>query len=127
KADEPAARTEGTKVGQALAAGFESEFERLGESGERGADALTKATKAALDARLKEIEAGFLKEELVTDRALFQRELSESDHARRILELKAQQYRDQIAAFEQFNQAETRAALEAQKKLLEIQQQLAPR
>ncbi len=125
QADEPAARAEGSKVGAALAAGFEGEFDRLQESGERGADALTTAAKTALDARLKEIEASFLKEELVTDRALFTKEISEAEHGKRILELKQRQYLDQITAFRTFHAEETKEAFEAQKKLLEVQQQLS--
>lgn len=97
------------------------------EENKKKAEQARKAEKDALELRLKEIEASFLKEEIVADRALFNRELSESDHARRILELKRQQYEDQIAAFRRFHQEETKEALAAQKNLLEIQQQLAPR
>lgn len=127
KADENAAKQEGAKVGSAMALGFESQFDNLKKTGEKGADALAKAAKDALELRLKEIEATFLKEEIVADRALFNRELSESDHGLRILQLKQKQYEDQIAAFKRFHQEETKEALEAQKKLLEIQQALAPR
>lgn len=127
KADEKAAEQEGSNVGASMAKGFESQFENLKKTGERSADALAKAAKDALELRLKEIEATFLKEEIVADRALFNRELSESDHGLRILQLKQQQYEDQIAAFKRFHQEETKEALQAQKNLQEIQQALAPR
>ena len=96
------------------------------EENKKKAEQARKAEKEALELRLKEIEASFLKEELVTDRALFNREIKESDHAKRILELKAKQYQEQIEAFKRFNQEETKEALAAQKNLLEIQQQLKP-
>jgi hypothetical protein len=85
---------------------------------------MAKAAKSALDARLKEIEVGFLKEELVADRALVQREIKEGEHARRVLLLKRQQYELQLEAFRKFNQDESRAALEAQKNLLEVNRTL---
>lgn len=127
RADENAARQEGSKVGAAMALGFESQFDNLKKTGEKGADAIAKAAKEALELRLREIEAAFLKEEIVADRALFNRQLKESEHAKLILELKKKQYEDQLAAFRIFHQEESKEALEAQKKLLEIQQQLAPR
>lgn len=114
------AKNEGAKVGKAMADGFESQFAALRASGERGAGEMAKAAKSALDARLKEIEVGFLKEELVADRALVQREIKEGEHARRVLLLKRQQYELQLEAFRRFNQDSTRAALEAQKNLLEV-------
>lgn len=80
--------------------------------------------KKALEERLTTIEASFLKEELVTDRALFTKEISEAEHGKRILELKQRQYTDQITAFRIFHAEETKEAFEAQRKLLEVQQQL---
>lgn len=124
KADLPAAQAVGNQVGAAMAGGFEQQFDNLRKTGEKGADALAKAAKERLDLRLKDIEAAFLKEELVQDRALFQGEINEGLHAKRVLELRRKQYQDQIAAFQQFHLAESKEALEAQKKLLEIEQQL---
>lgn len=124
KADEPKAKEEGSKVGKALVSGFDAEFDRLKNSGERGANALAKAAKDALKLRLDEIEAAFLKEEIVADRALFKRETDEAQHAKNILELRRKQYQDQIEAFKRFHQEESREALDAQKKLQEIENQL---
>jgi len=94
------------------------------EAAEAGAKLLEDRRKKQLEKRLTDIEAAFLKEEIVADRALFKKEISEGEHAKRILELKAKQYQDQLTAFALFNEAESRAALEAQKKLQEVQNTL---
>lgn len=122
--NEPKAQAAGSQVGAAMAAGFEQQFDLLKKTGEKGADAVAKATKERLEARLKEIEIGYLKEELVTDRALFQQEINEGEHAKRILELKRDRFSQEIEAFREFHLLETREALDAQKKLQEIEQQL---
>lgn len=121
KGDIVGAMLEGKKLGAAVVEG-EKEGEKDGE--EKAKETLAERRKKALDARIKEIEVGFLKEELVADRALFKKEISEAEHAKRILLLKQKQYLDQIAAFKAFHQEETKEALDAQKKLLEIQQSL---
>lgn len=125
KPDVPAAQDAGKKTGEAFTDTLNKELDRLGDSGEQGVDKLAKAAKQALDLRLKEIETAFLKEELVTDRALFNKEISEGDHGKRILELKQTQYQQELESFKRFHQEESKEALEAQKKLLEIQQQLS--
>jgi hypothetical protein len=122
--DVPAAEAAGAATGKAFVKKVDEEAEALGDTGAKGAKRFAEALKKALELRLSEIETAFLKEELVTDAALFQKEISESDHGKKILELKLKQYEDQIEAFRQFNQLETKEALEAQKKLLEISQQL---
>jgi len=118
------AKKEGNKVGAAFANGFDAQFDALKKSGQRGGEAMAKAAKDALDLRLKDIEAGYLKEELVAAVQRQKGQLNESDYGRQILVLKKQQYQEQIEAFKKFKQDETKEALEAQKKLLEIQQQL---
>src|SRR5690606_36166422 len=123
QADVPAAEAAGAATGKVFVKKVEEELDAGGDkAGKRFAEAL----KKALELRLSEIETSFLKEELVTDAALFRKEVSESEHAKKILELKRKQYEDQIEAFRLFNQSETREALEAQKKLQEITQQLSP-
>jgi hypothetical protein len=124
--DVPAAEEVGQVTGKSFVKGVEEGTEGLGATGDKAAKRFADALKKALELRLSEIEVSFLKEELVTDAALFRKELSESDHAKKILELKRKQYEDQIEAFRLFNQLETREALEAQKKLQEITQQLTP-
>ena len=124
KADEKDAEQEGGKVGLALSRGFEAQFEELKKSGERGGDALAKGAKQALDLRLKDIEAEFLKEEIVVDRALIKQEITETQHGRRILELQEEKYTRQIEAFQKFHQAESKESLQAQKKLQETQVQI---
>jgi len=123
KTDIPATEAAGAATGKVFG---DKVVESLGDTGEKGAKRFAEALKKALELRLSEIETSFLKEELVTDAALFKKEISESDHGKKVLELKRTQYEQQIAAFRQFNQLETKDALEAQKKLLEITQQLAP-
>ena len=118
--DEKKAEEAGAKVGSTLGKGLDNAFENLNS---KTANSLSSAAQKGLEARLKEIEVGYLKEELVLDRALFNQEMSESDHAKRILELKELQYTQQLEAFKRFNQAESREALQAQKALLEVQQQ----
>lgn len=120
------AKKEGNKVGAAFANGFDAQFDALRKSGQRGGEAMAKAAKAALDLRLKEIETGYLKEELVAEVQRQKGQLNESDFGRQILVLKKQQYQQQIEAFKKFKQDETKEALEAQKKLLEVTQQLTP-
>jgi len=124
KVDTGKPEEEGKGFARAFGNGLDAEFAKLKGKGEKGAKEVAEAAKKALEARLKEVEAGYLKEELVVERALFNREISESDHARRILELKRTQYEQQLAAFKRFNQSESREALQAQKALLEVNQQL---
>jgi Skp family chaperone for outer membrane proteins len=126
-ADGKKAEGKGKEFGRAFNNGLDGEFDKLKDSGTTAGEKAAEAAKKALEYRLKEIEAGYLKEELAADRSLFNREISESDHAKKILELKRTQYEQQLAAFKRFNQAESREALEAQKALREITQQLAPR
>ena len=118
------AEKEGNKVGAAFANGFDAQFEALKKSGQRGGEALAKAAKDALDLRLKEIEAAYLKEELVAEVQRQKGQLNESNFGRQILILKKEQYKQQIEAFKRFNQEESKEAIAAQKNLLEVQQQL---
>lgn len=124
KGDDKKAEQEGNKVGAAFANGFEAQFEALKKSGQLGAEAVTKAAKEALDLRLKEIEAAYLKEELIAENQRIKGQLDESNFARQILILKKEQYKQQLEAFRKFNQDETKEALAAQKNLLEVQAQL---
>lgn len=126
KGEDEKAKKEGNKVGAAFANGFDAQFEALKKSGQRGGEAIAKAAKDALDLRLNEIEAAYLKEELIAEVQRQKGQLNESDFGRQMLVLKKQQYQQQFEAFRKFNQEETKEALEAQKKLLEVQQQLTP-
>lgn len=77
-----------------------------------------------LETRLKGIDAFFKRQQLLLDRSLLQREISESDHGKRMLQLQVEQYNQQLEAYELYNEAQSLEAEEARNKLLEIQQQL---
>lgn len=145
KQQEVAAKAAGKTVGEAYTqarnaalAASRAEAEREARETERRAAAaaaqevegggagqtLQEARKKQLEKRLTDLEAGFLKEELVADRALLRKEISEGEHAKRVLLLKQRYYQDQLAAFDQFKEAESKAALDAERKLLDIQTQL---
>lgn len=86
---------------------------------------LAEIRKKALEKRLAEIEAAAVREEIVTDRAYFKKEISEGEHARRMLLIRQRQYSDQLKALELYKDQESKAYLDAQRKLQEVQTTLA--
>lgn len=118
----------GKGVGAAYSEGLvETLLEELKKGGSKSAEVLSKETKKALDARLKEIQLAIGREEIALEAQRLNNQVSEQDFARRSLELKQQQYQQQLAAFKEFNALQTKEALAAQAALQQIQATLAPR
>jgi len=90
----------------------------------RSIEQTTQELRKKLDARLKEIEADFGRQEVLLERSLLNRELTESEYGRRLLELKARQYQAQLDAFGQFNESQSVAAEQARNELIRVQQTL---
>lgn len=136
KGNDPAKKIEGeagnmAKAGSTLAGayadGFDKEYDKLRKTGKMSPKEQAKATKEAFEARLKEIELAYSKQELLTETAYQKGELSESNYGKALLLAKKQMYEDQIAAYKKFHQDETKEAIAAQKSLLEIEGSLAPK
>jgi hypothetical protein len=119
--------TGGKNGGNKDAGGTNEElFNRLKNSGERDGKALAAAAKEAFEARLKEVELAAGREEIVVEKQLLDRQISESAAGKRMLELKQKQYQEELAVYKQFSQLQTKEALDIQKNLQEVTSQLTP-
>jgi hypothetical protein len=87
---------------------------------------VAKRVKEAFEARLKEIQLAAGREEIVVEKKLLDREISESAAGKRMLEIKQQQYQAELAIYKQFGQLQTKDAIELQKDLQEVAATLNP-
>jgi hypothetical protein len=75
-----------------------------------------------LETRLKGIEAFFARQRLLVERALLEREIDESEHNKRLLELEQERYTQQLQAFDLYNESQSERAEQARNELIKIQQ-----
>ena len=99
---------------------------RLLNEGKLDPKELAKQAKEAFEARLKEIQLAAGREEIVVEKQLLDREISESAAGKRMLEIKQQQYQAELAIYKQFGQLQTKDAIELQKDLQEVAATLNP-
>lgn len=115
------AKKAGAKIGSALGDGFfEGQFDNLKKNGQREKKELEKQAKEALDARLKAIELAAGREEIALGKQRLDRQISESEFGKQMLLVRQRQYEAEMQTLEAFHQTESKAYLDAQKKLLEI-------
>lgn len=91
---------------------------------EKAAQERKKALEKAFKVQLDTINNSAEIEQLILDRSLLQKEVSESEHGKRLLEIERKQYEDQLALFSEFNQSQSSEAETARNRIIEINQTL---
>ena len=92
---------------------------------EKAAQERNKAIEKAFKLQLDTINNSAQVEQLILDRALLQKEISESDHGKRLLEIEREQYEAQLALFDQFNKSKSAEAETARNRIIQINQTLS--
>lgn len=92
---------------------------------EKAAQERKKAIEKAFKLQLDTINNSAQVEQLILDRALLQKEISESDHGKRLLEIEREQYEAQLALFDQFNKSKSAEAETARNRIIQINQTLS--
>lgn len=92
---------------------------------EKAAQERKKALEKAFKLQLDTINNSAQVEQLILDRALLQKEITESEHGKRLLEIEREQYEAQLALFDQFNQSKSAEAETARNRIIQINQTLS--
>lgn len=94
--------------------------QEIEKAGQERKKALEKAFKLQLETINNSAEI----EQIIVDRALLQKEVSESEHGKRLLEIEREQYEAQLVLFDQFNKDKGVEAEAARNRIIEINQSL---